>query len=238
MPPTATSGAISFLTAITKTAGTVNGSTVYAYAFESADPSTYEVMEMTYNSASNKLVRVDTEHGSNGTSAVTFDTTAGAVVIYRVLTEVDLNPQNLATYKRVSASDTSSYSTTGETRVALSDDFSVTPANDSSKLNIRITADIEIERTSSRNDTRITISLQYRNASSVWTDIGIAPRIGYVNQFNGTGIIYASPTLSAGLSAAQVNGSGNWEFRLTGESDYADQTMTCSGVAYEYIETD
>jgi len=83
----ATSGAISFLTAITKTALTVDGSTVYCYAFESADPSTYEVMEMTYNSASNKLVRVDTEHGSNGTSAVTFDTTAGAVVIYRAFSE-------------------------------------------------------------------------------------------------------------------------------------------------------
>jgi len=96
----ATTGAISFLTGITKTALTVDGSTVYAYAFESADPSTYEVMEMTYNSASNKLVRVDTVHGSNGTSAVTFDTATGAVVIYRTLTEQEF----LLSHQSVSAS--------------------------------------------------------------------------------------------------------------------------------------
>jgi len=86
----ATSGAIDFLAAITKTATVVDGSTVYAYAFESADPSTYEVMEMTYTSASNKLVRVSTSHGSNGASAVTFDTATSAVVIYRALGQYDL----------------------------------------------------------------------------------------------------------------------------------------------------
>lgn len=115
-------GAITFEDAITKTAGTVSGSTVYAYCFENANPSTYEVMEMTFTPGTpDTLTRVSTQHGSNGASAVTFG--AGAHTIYRALTEHDMPQLQAVSFSGYITSDFSILSNTVTQVTAITEEW-------------------------------------------------------------------------------------------------------------------
>ena len=211
----ATSGAISFLTAITKTAGTVDGSTVYAYAFESADPSTYEVMEMTYNSASDKLVRVDTVHGSNGASAVTFDTATGAAVIYRTLTDADVSSKAYSNRLSIGLGNVTSNGSnaTGAFVRGSSDNVTVTPYSSTTKLLVTISGDLRVDRTSgSAGLVASEARGGYVNSSSVDTAFGQVATVLMNAQYAASNVFIESPFTSTFLlDNTHYNASGDWQ---------------------------
>lgn len=239
----ATTGAISFLAGITKTALTVDGSTVYAYAFESANPDTYEVMEMTYNSASNKLVRVDTVHGSNGTSAETFDTATDAVVIYRALTEFDITPRDIRRLQKVrkTTSDLGTLTTDHATTTYVAGhttSVTVTPKEASSTLEVEFFGKYRTEANAPSSSSRGNLRLYYKNSSGTWTAIGDALLIGEFSDAasDENSGLDGSFYYSVELDDTQQNASGNWEFKIYLARQDSDTNITLSSGNFKCVE--
>lgn len=242
----ATSGAITFNAAITKTALTVDGSTVYCYAFENDDPSTYEVMEMTYTVSSNKLTRVNTEHGSNGASAVTFTTDASGVTIFRVLTEADLLPQGVKIYQKgvdeittglVSAA--SSTTTTPDNSIAAAcNTYSITPKSNSATLKIKWSAYCLAERDGTSGTTAVgTVQPRYVNGASSKVLVANSKNVGFRNMTaTTTGGAFNVASGYFELTQSNLNASGNWEFDLSYYVNNAAVDFTLSNFEFEYEE--
>lgn len=239
----ATSGAIDWLAAITKTALTVDGSTVYAYAFESADPSTYEVMEMTYNSASNKLVRVSTNHGSNGASAVTFDTNTSAVIIYRVLTEFDITPRDIRRLQKVrkTTSDLGTLTTDHATTTYVAGhttSVTVIPSESGSVLDVDFFGRYRTEANASSSSSRSNLRLYYKNSAGTWTGFGDAMLVGEFSDAASDanagfdGVFYHSVE----LDDTQQNASGNWEVKIYVAIQDADTNVTLVSGNFKCVE--
>jgi len=242
-----TSGSIDFLAAITKTATVVDGSTVYAYAFESADPSVYEVMEMTYNSASNKLVRVGTEHGSNGASPVTFDTTAGAVVIYRVLTEFDLTPRSYSILNKgrdlmavatLTASAGLVVAGSATSYAQASGSKTITPTRSDSSLMVRWSASGMVARDGTSGAfAQARVSGAYINSGSSRAQIGAEKRAGLFNFAADTNLT-AEFTVSGVyvLNNTNYNASNNWQFGINYFVSGAVMDLTITSFEFDYEE--
>lgn len=215
--------------------GNSDGKTVFVRAEDADDPAIFEVAEVTFHTGTpNKVTWVETVESSTG-SQVVF---TGSVIVFGVTVSQHFNV--VALQRPDTQEITTGLVTTSSTSaVAACDTYSVTPIRDDSKLQVSLSFNGLVRRTSSGGGLLAHVSGGYVNDAPTPADVqkGSDISVGMFNfDVDEDLTIQFNVPVKFTLSSSEVNGAGDWEIQPMFFCAGAGRNIECQVVQIQVEE--
>lgn len=184
------------------------------------------VASYTFDGTNYRLERQRTITGSSGTTAINFSSADESLVVFGIPSHELFN--SIRTLQAINNQSATNYSTSDNANiVALSDEFVISPTDQSSVLSGDVEVNLRLEAVVVGDDMRGRASMQYMNSLGAWVDFGINHLIGYLNLQNVTSVMttYTPTVFKVSLSSSQLDPSNDWRIRIAGKPDTASVSL-------------